>query len=118
MRTNRLLAAAVAGALLPLSVAQALPSGENVIHGTVSVSRPAAQSMQIDQATQKGIVEWQSFSIGASERVNITQPSASAVLLSRVVGSSPSEIFGRLTANGQVFLTNPNGVLFAPGASV
>src|SRR5204862_2037096 len=29
-----------------------------------------------------------------------------------------SEIFGRLSANGQIFLTNPNGVLFGRSASV
>jgi large exoprotein involved in heme utilization and adhesion len=35
-----------------------------------------------------------------------------------VLGSDPSRIFGSLTANGHVYLQNPNGVLFAPGAQV
>ena len=38
--------------------------------------------------------------------------------LNRVLGNSGTEIYGQLRANGQVFLTNPNGVLFAPGAKV
>jgi filamentous hemagglutinin family protein len=113
----RSLAAGLALAGLP-TLAGALPTGENVRHGDVSVSRPTTQSMQIEQRTAKGVVDWNGFSIAAGEHVNVSQPGASSVLLNRVVGASPSEIFGRLTANGQVFLTNPNGVLFAPGASV
>src|SRR6188508_875242 len=115
---NALLAAAVSSALLSFSIAHALPTGENVVQGGVTVSRPGAQTMQINQTTAKGIVNWQSFSIGSGERVNVLQPGASSVLLNRVVGNSPTEIFGQLNANGQVFLVNPNGVLFAPGASV
>jgi filamentous hemagglutinin family protein len=115
---HALLAAGVSSALLFFGAAHALPTGENVVQGGVTVSRPGAQTMQINQTTAKGIVNWQSFSIGSGEHVNVTQPSASSVLLNRVVGNSPTEIFGQLTANGQVFLVNPNGVLFAPGASV
>ncbi|HVJ24270.1 MAG TPA: filamentous hemagglutinin N-terminal domain-containing protein, partial [Burkholderiales bacterium] len=114
----RSLVLAVGAALLPWGTAHALPTGENVVAGDVTVARPTSQSMQINQATQKGIVNWNSFSIGASEHVNISQLNSTSVLLNRVVGNNPSEIFGRLTANGQVFLVNPNGVLFAPGASV
>ncbi len=119
LRTQpRALAFAVGAALLPWGHAVALPTGEQVVAGQVTVSRPTSQMMQIDQGTQKGIINWQGFSIGGSEHVNFTQPSASSVTLNRVMGTDPSAIFGRLTANGQIFLTNPNGVLFARGASV
>ena len=64
------------------------------------------------------IAEWQSFSIGAPETVNFYQPSASSIALNRVVGINPSQIFGALNANGQVFLVNTSGIVFSPSASV
>ncbi len=114
----RSLALAVSAALLQWGTAYGLPTGESVVHGDVSVARPSTQNMQITQGTQKAIVNWQSFSIGGSEHVNISQLNTSSVLLNRVVGNDPSQIFGRLTANGQVFLVNTNGVFFSPSASV
>lgn len=98
--------------------ATALPTGGQVTAGAASISTPSAGAMRIDQATDRTIINWQTFSIGSASSVRFVQPSSSSVALNRVVGANPSEIFGRLTANGQVFLTNPNGVLFAPGASV
>ncbi|MDP3412015.1 MAG: filamentous hemagglutinin N-terminal domain-containing protein, partial [Polaromonas sp.] len=38
--------------------------------------------------------------------------------LNRVLGADPSSIMGTLSANGRVFLLNPNGVLFGSGAQV
>ncbi|WP_250507941.1 filamentous hemagglutinin N-terminal domain-containing protein [Caballeronia sp. GAFFF3] len=111
-------------ALLPLLVvvaapgAFALPVGEQVQAGSVTVNRPNATSMTITQGSQKGIVNWNGFSIAGNERVDISQPSAQAVLLNRVVGNEVSRIAGQLNANGQVFLVNPAGVVFARGASV
>jgi filamentous hemagglutinin family protein len=113
-----------ASALLPLLVfvaapcAFALPVGEQVQAGNVTVNRPSPTSMTITQGSQKGIVNWNGFSIGGNERVDISQPSAQAVLLNRVVGNEVSRIAGQLNANGQVFLVNPAGVVFARGASV
>ena len=119
-------ALASAGAVIGLAalllgssqLAFALPTGEQVAAGTASVSRPNAQTLQVNQASQKAILNWSTFSIGASEAVNFLQPGASSVALNRVLGNNPSEIFGRLTATGQIFLVNPNGVLFGRGASV
>lgn len=74
--------------------------------------------MTIAQQTAQAIINWQNFGIGSGEAVHINQPNSQAILLNRVVGSNPSEIFGQLTANGQVILVNPNGVFFRPGSSV
>src|SRR3954463_8902674 len=94
-----------------------LPTGGQVAAGTATLTY-SPNKLQIDQSSNKAILQWDSFSIGSSAWVKFSQPSASSVALNRVGGTNPSEIFGRLTSNGQVFLTNPNGVLFAPSASV
>ncbi|HYY62493.1 MAG TPA: filamentous hemagglutinin N-terminal domain-containing protein, partial [Burkholderiales bacterium] len=94
-----------------------LPTGGTVAAGAASISS-AGSNMQITQSSNSAILNWQTFSIGSGAWVNFTQPSSSAIALNRVLGNNPSEIFGRLTANGQIFLSNPNGVLFAPGAAV
>ncbi|MEX3931767.1 filamentous hemagglutinin N-terminal domain-containing protein [Paraburkholderia phymatum] len=99
-------------------MALANPTGAQVVSGTVSVAVPSAGQMNITQSSPKAIVNWNTFSIGASEGVKIVQPSASAALLNRVMGNDPSVIAGRLQANGKVFLVNPAGVIFAPGSSV
>src|SRR5262245_51203441 len=104
----------------PVTAADTLPTGANVIGGApvAVVSQPNATTMRVDQFKPKAIIEYQSFSIGSGNTVQFVQPNASSVALNRVVGNDGSRIFGTLTANGQVFLINPNGVLFAPGASV
>src|SRR5690606_1591825 len=72
----------------------------------------------INQSTHRAALNWNGFSIGAGEAVIFRQPSVNAVALNRVVGANPSEIYGTLRANGHVFLINPSGVLFGPGAQV
>jgi filamentous hemagglutinin family protein len=97
--------------------ANTLPAGYSVNSGNVAVST-AGTNMTIKQNTDKASVNWQSFSIGSGAAVNVVQNSTSSVLLNRVVGNDPSQIFGKLTANGQVILINPNGIVFGKGGSV
>jgi len=94
-----------------------LPQGGNVTSGDAQINR-AGNVMNIDQSTQKAIINWQEFNVGQDATVNFNQPNASAATLNRVLDSNPSQIFGRIVAPGQVILINPNGAYFAPSASV
>ncbi|MEW6647530.1 MAG: filamentous hemagglutinin N-terminal domain-containing protein [Pseudomonadota bacterium] len=95
----------------------ALPTGGQVVAGQASITQSGA-AMNIQQGSDKAILNWQSFNIGANASVNFQQPGSSSIALNRVIGSDASAIYGSLTANGQVFLVNPNGVLFGQGARV
>ena len=108
---------ALLAALVAPVAAQALPQGGQVTAGSASIASSGA-TMTVTQTSQKAVIDWQNFSIGANETVNFRQPGASSVALNRVLGNDPSQIFGHLTANGQIFLVNPNGVYFAPNAQV
>jgi filamentous hemagglutinin family protein len=71
----------------------------------------------IRQSSADVSIDWLNFSIGAQATVDFLQPSASAIAVNRIAGTS-SRILGRLDANGQVYLIDPNGILFGPGAQV
>ncbi len=124
-------AALLAAAGLPAHAAPAtnqLPvsSGSTPINAVINAntgtaSNPVMNITQTQSASNRGVIEWSSFSIGSAARVNIVQPNAQSVLINRVVGPSTagaSEIYGALNANGRVFLVNPAGVVFGPGAQV
>ena len=94
-----------------------LPVGGQVVGGVVDIGQQGA-TMTVTQASQRGAIDWQSFNVGSGARVQFVQPSASAVTLNRVLDTQASQIYGRIDANGQVFLSNPNGVYFSATASV
>ncbi len=102
------------------AVAQ-LPVGGQVVAGAATIAQsisPSGATLTVTQSTQRGAIDWQSFNVGSEAQVNFKQPSAASVTLNRVQSSNPSQIFGKINANGQVFLTNASGIYFAPGASV
>ncbi|MTW05151.1 MBG domain-containing protein, partial [Pseudoduganella ginsengisoli] len=116
-------AAATAALMLPGAIAHAqpaptqLPTGAQVAAGQAAVSSQGAH-MDVQQGSSRAVIDWQTFNVGRGASVAFRQPDAASVMLNRVLDSQPSQIFGSITANGQVFLTNPNGIYFAPGASV
>jgi filamentous hemagglutinin family protein len=93
------------------------PTGGVVTSGAGNISTNGSYT-RINQTTSNLIVDWNSFSIGAGDTVQFVQPGSTSVALNRVLGADPSVILGNLTANGNVFLINPNGILFGNGASV
>ena len=110
------LAACMSG-LVPATVL-ALPQGPQVAAGQVSVKTPTPTSLVLQQSTGKAIIDWTSFSVQSGESVNIVQPGIHSVLLNRVTGTDPSSILGTISANGEVFLVNPRGVVFGAGSQV
>ena len=112
-------AAAAAGIFLcSLAGVQANPTGGSISAGTGSITGQGTNSVTINQTSDKLAVNWNSFSIGSGEKVQFIQPGASSIALNRVLGTNASAIYGQLSANGKVFILNPNGVLFAKGAQV
>ena len=93
-----------------------LPTGGKVVAGQAGISQSAA-TLNVNQTSNRAAIDWATFNVGAQAQVNFNQPGVSSVTLNRVLDSNPSQIFGKINANGQVFLTNPNGVYFAPSAS-
>jgi filamentous hemagglutinin family protein len=94
-----------------------LPTGAQVTAGQVAIQNKG-NITTVQQGSAKAVVNWNSFDLGANATVNFVQPDASAVILNRVNSNQPSQIYGQMNANGQVYLVNPAGVYFAPGASV
>ncbi|HXB51251.1 MAG TPA: filamentous hemagglutinin N-terminal domain-containing protein, partial [Rhizomicrobium sp.] len=97
--------------------AKAQPTGGSVVAGQAQISAAGANTL-INQTTSKAIINWQSFSVGQGSSVQFNQPNASAITLNRVTGTSLSTIDGTIRANGQVWLLNPNGLLFGNGATI
>ena len=95
-----------------------LPTGGQIVAGSGNIQTPSGNQMNIHQHSQNMVANWNSFDIGKGNTVQFFQPDSSAVALNRVVGGGESQIMGNLKANGQVFLVNPNGVLFGKDASV
>ncbi|MEI6287251.1 MAG: filamentous hemagglutinin N-terminal domain-containing protein [Bacillota bacterium] len=102
---------------LRLAAVNAAPEGGVVVGGAATIQQQADVTT-ISQTSQRAAIDWTSFIIAPKETVNFVQPNAQAVALNRVLGNNPTEIYGHLNANGQVYLSNPNGMLFAPGAQV
>jgi filamentous hemagglutinin family protein len=115
---HRALVLALAGSLGGVAGgALALPQGGVVAAGAASIATQGS-AMTITQATNSATYNWQSFNIGKTEAVHFQQPSATSVALNYVLGNGNSIIDGSLTSNGQLFLSNPNGILFGATAQV
>ncbi len=81
-------------------------------------------SSQIDGGAIRGtnlFHSFQEFNVGEGQGVYFTNPTGVQNILSRVTGANPSQIFGKLgviEGNANLFLINPNGIIFGPKASL
>ncbi|MBU3577858.1 filamentous hemagglutinin N-terminal domain-containing protein [Polynucleobacter sp. UK-Kesae-W10] len=98
-----------------------LPTNGQVVSGSATISQSQTAStatMNVNQTSQRAVINWDNFNVGKNATVNFNQPNASAVTLNRVTGGNASVIEGAVRANGQVVFVNENGVTFTKGATV
>ncbi|MFQ1048972.1 filamentous hemagglutinin N-terminal domain-containing protein [Avibacterium paragallinarum] len=95
----------------------ALPKNHKLTQGEASISQNN-NAMTIDQKSDRVSIDWESFNIGKQASVTFNQPASSSIAYNRVTGADVSTIQGKLNANGRVFLSNPNGVIFTKDAQV
>ena len=95
----------------------AAPLGGQVVGGSGEINQSGLQT-SIQQNSSALALDWQSFNINNNEAVQFIQPDKNAIVLNRILGNSSSQIFGKLDANGQVILVNPNGLFFGDSAVV
>src|SRR5262245_27801698 len=88
------------------------PDGPAVVGGSATVSGAGTSSVQVNQSSNRAIINWTTFNIRQGDTTTFVQPNSSSVVLNRVTGGlGPSDISGTLNANGRVFLINRDGVL-------
>ena len=100
-------------------VLRAAPEGGRVLQGEGEISyEEEGRRTVVRQSGSKLVVDWDRFDVGAEESVHFAQPGRESSVLNRIFDTKASEIYGRLTASGRVWLVNGHGVYFAPGARV
>ncbi len=104
-------------AILMVEATLANPVLDNVAAGQVSVQQ-SPNTTVVNQSSQKAILNWQSFNIGAAEKTHFQQP-AGGIALNRInPNQGASQIYGQLTATGKIILVNQAGIYFGPTARV
>ena len=108
--------AAVVACIFAAGHAQANGTNPTVVAGQASFSTTGS-SLNITNSPGT-IINWQGFSIGATETTRFIQQTAASSILNRVIGPDPSAILGTLSSNGRVFLINPSGILFGQDSHI
>ncbi|MDZ8139402.1 MAG: S-layer family protein [Nostoc sp. DedQUE04] len=106
------------------ALAQITPDGtlgnnSSIITGNVNIKGTAAD--RIDGGAIRGtnlFHSFQEFNVSELQRVYFANPTGISNILTRVTGSNISNILGTLGVNGNanLFLINPNGILFGNNA--
>ena len=95
----------------------ALPTGGSIASGNITINQADPGKLIINQTTNQGIINWQSFNVGTKSSVHFNTPGASSGVLNNISGGT-STILGSIFSNGRLFFTNPSGIIFGPGSQV
>ena len=92
----------------------ALPVQQGNMTAGVSLDHSVSGKLSIAGKASNNVISWQSFDIAKDENVSFD----SRNYLNLVHDAGFSTIYGTLTGGGNIYLINPNGVLFGEGSCV
>jgi filamentous hemagglutinin family protein len=103
--------------LIAASPIHAAPQGGQVVAGSASIATQGATTT-IVQTSDRAIVNWRDFSLSPGEAVRFVQPGSRSAILNRGTGERAWTLDGAISANGQVFLINPHGIVIGKDARI
>lgn len=89
----------------------------NVASGDVTIQQSSGSTI-VNQTSHHAIINWDSFNIGGQERTHFQQPTGGIILNRINADQGASQIYGTLSATGQIILVNPAGIYFGSSAHV
>jgi filamentous hemagglutinin family protein len=80
--------------------------------------------VEITQSEQNAYLYWKNFNVGPRTTINFNQSAGGAdktkwIAFNKITGTaSPTSIYGKIKADGQVYILNQNGIMVHNGAEV
>ena len=100
-------------------------TGENARWDGAETPVAAGNDVTIKQNDQQAVLHWKTFNVGRDTTVNFDQSKGGAdagkwIAFNKVFDPSaaPSQIRGRINAQGQVYILNQNGIVFSGSSQI
>ena len=116
-RVRYAIIAGMAGAFLIPQVAFAAPTGGVAVFGGAT-GLTTSSDMNITSSSPNNLITWQDYSIAQGERVRYDGGAKTNNYLNIVTGANTSNINGKIVGGKDVYIVNPNGVIFGKTAEV
>lgn len=106
----------IAGTFSIIPVASGAPVLDKVVSGGAAVSSGATTT--VTSATKNNVIDWKAFSVAQGEKVEFDHGAKTNNYLNIVTGAAVSQVDGAIEGGANVYLVNPNGVIFGKTASI
>ncbi len=99
-------------------------SGASITPSQNAANAANPNYVNIQQTSQNAYLYWNKFNVGPATTINFSQKGNNGdpgnwIAFNKVMSATdPSHIFGNITAQGQVWILNQNGLLFHNGSTV
>ena len=117
-RVRYALLAGMAGTFLIPQAAFAGPTGEHGVASNINIQRPDAVTTTITSTALNNVINWQDYSVKQGELVQYDGGAKTNNYLNIITGANTSNINGKIEGGNNVYIVNPNGVIFGKSAEI